>query len=105
MRRQTSIHIRVPNEQLGALDAAARRAGKTRPGFLRDALQQVLDAQLIQASAHAAVTDALGEFRTEARASFEKQVDAARASDATSRKLIADFVALLDAALNPKKRA
>lgn len=102
MRRQTSIHIRIPNEQVGALDAAAGRAGQTRPAFLRDALQQVLDVQLIQHSAHAAMTDALDHFRAEARAAQEQLVASAKASDATNRDLIARFLDALATVVTPK---
>lgn len=108
MRTQTAITIRIPHEQTPALDALAKRIGKSRPELLREAVASLLHAhestQLIQQSAHAAVTEAVDRFRSDAKAALAQQVEAARASDKTSRELIATFVDALGQTLASGKR-
>lgn len=108
MRTQTAITIRIPNEQIPALDALAKRVGKSRPELLREAVTSLLHThettQLIQQSAHAAITEAVDRFRADAKAALAQQVEAARASDRTSRDLIARFIEALSQTVTPAKR-
>lgn len=108
MRTQTAITIRIPNEQVPALDKLAERVGKSRPELLREAVAALLHThettQLIQQSAHAAITEAVDRFRTEAKSALAQQVEAARASDRTSRDLITKFVDALGQTLAAGKR-
>lgn len=108
MRTQTAITIRIPNEQIPALDALAKRVGKSRPELLREAVTSLLHThettQLIQQSAHAAITEAVDRFRADAKAALAQQVEAARASDKTNRDLIARFIEALSQTVTPAKR-
>ena len=108
MRTQTAITIRIPHEQVPALDALAKRVGKSRPELLRDAVASLLHThettQLIQQTAHAAITEAVDRFRTEAKSAITQQVEAARAADKTNRDLIARFIEALSQTVTPAKR-
>lgn len=108
MRTQTAITIRIPNEQIPALDKLADRVGKTRPELLREAVASLLHThettQLIQQSAYVAVSEAVDRFRADAKAALAQQVEAARASDRTSRDLITKFVDALGQTLAAGKR-
>lgn len=108
MRTQTAITIRIPNEQVPALDKLAERVGKSRPELLREAVAALLHThettQLIQQSAHAAVSDAMDRLRLDARAALAQQVEAARAADKTNRDLIARFIEALSQTVTPSKR-
>lgn len=108
MRTQTAITIRIPNEQVPALDKLAERVGKSRPELLREAVAALLHThettQLIQQSAHTAVTEAVDRFRTEAKSALAQQVEAARAADKTNRDLIARFIEALSQTVTPAKR-
>ncbi|MBN8924566.1 MAG: hypothetical protein BGP10_13230 [Rhodanobacter sp. 68-29] len=109
MRTQTAITIRIPHDQIPALDALAKRVGKTRPKLLREAVASLLHThettQLIQQSAHAAVSEAMDRLRLDAKAALTQQVEAARAADKTNRDLIARFIeALSQTVTTPAKR-
>lgn len=108
MRTQTAITIRIPNEQMPALDALAKRVGKSRPELLRDAVASLLHThettQLIQQSAHAAISEAADCLRVEAKAALAQQVEASRAADKTNRDLIARFIEALSQIVTPAKR-
>lgn len=109
MRTQTAVTIRIPNEQIPALDALAKRVGKARPELLREAVASLLQVdqttQLIQQSAHAAITEATDRFRAEGKSALTQQVEASRAADKTNRDLIARFIeALSQTVTTPSKR-
>ncbi|WP_395119875.1 ribbon-helix-helix protein, CopG family [Rhodanobacter sp. FW102-FHT14D06] len=108
MRTQTAITIRIPNDQVPALDKLAERVGKSRPELLREAVASLLHThettQLIQQSAHAAISEATDRFRAEAKAVLAQQIEASRAADKTNRDLIARFIEALSQIVTPAKR-
>lgn len=108
MRTQTAITIRIPNDQIPALDQLAERVGKSRPDLLREAVASLLHThettQLIQQSAHSAVSEAMDRFRAEAKTALAQQVEASRAADKTNRELIARFIEALSQTVTPNKR-
>lgn len=98
MRNTTSHHLRLTQSEVVALDRIAEERGKTRSRVIRDGIELLLSTDAQTRVIRQTTEDAVEAFRLEAAKSLRLLVEAAAASDATSRQLIETF---LDA-LNPE---
>jgi hypothetical protein len=95
-RNQVSITIRLGAAQISALDAIRERDGGSRPGMVKQAVEVLLSeegrAQLLRDALIDATAQALRALRQEAAAFLQEQVEASKASDASSRELHAQII-------------
>lgn len=102
MRTQTSITIRLDPAAVRALDAIVARDGGSRGRHVRQAVELLISDDNRQRLLRDAVTDMAGEvmnaLRQEATLLLRGQIEAAKASDATSRQLVVDFIEVIGSA-------
>jgi len=104
-RNQVSITIRLGAAQISAIDAMRERDGGTRPGMVKLAVEALLSeegrAQLLRDALIDATAQALRALRKEAAEFMQEQLDASKASDASSRELHAQMIEEIGLLLAP----